>query len=156
MCCDGSANDVNFNKIVTKLDNVIGSWSTRSSSLSGKVLIVNTLISSLFVYSMTMMLDLAQAQLSKIDQKIHMYLWNNKKCGRINMKTLKLRKEDGGLRLVNLKAKQDSINVQNIFRLEPDLMSCLYDVLGVTVLKGNLWKCNLSPKECLFGREYWG
>ena len=105
MCCDGSANDVNFKKIVTKLDNVIGSWSTRSSSLSGKVLIVNTLISSLFVYSMTMMLDLAQAQLSKIDQKIHMYLWNNKKRGRINMKTLKLRKEDGGLRLVNLKAK---------------------------------------------------
>ena len=58
MSCDGSANDVNFNKIVTKLDNVIGSWSTRSSSLSGKILIVNTLISSLFVYSMTTMLDL--------------------------------------------------------------------------------------------------
>ena len=104
-------------KIVTKLDNVIGSWSTRSSLLSGKVLIVNTLISSLFVYSMTTMLDLTQAQLSKIDQKIHMYLWNNKKRGRINMKTLKLRKEDGGLCLVNLKAKQDSINVQNIFNV---------------------------------------
>ena len=104
-------------KIVTKLDNVIGSWSTRSSLLSGKVLIANALISSLFVYSMTTMLDLTQAQLSKIDQKIHMYLWNNKKRGHINMKTLKLRKEDRGLRLVNLKAKQDSINVQNIFNV---------------------------------------
>ena len=67
-----------------------------------------------------------------------MYLWNNKKRSRINMKTLKLRKEDGGLYLLNLKAKQDSINVQNIFRLELDLMTCLYDVLGVSVLKGNL------------------
>ena len=92
-----------FNDIVQKAKNVANSWSMRSVTLIGKVLVVNTLISSLFVYHMLTLPMMMRMQVANIESIIKNYLWNSKHP-KIPMHILQKDKNDGGLRLVNIVA----------------------------------------------------
>ena len=76
-----------------------------------KFMAINSLISSLFVYNMSVLENLTKDLIIKYDKMISNFLWDNKKA-KILMAVLHKPKEIGGLRLVNLKAKQDSLKIQ--------------------------------------------
>ena len=155
--CDGLSSDVNYQKILDKVDRVLMPWAARSTTLMGKVLIVNSLVGSLFVYNMMTMCDLNREQLNKINKNIHHFLWGGKKRGRISMYTLQRGRDQGGLRLVDLKSKQEALKIQGIFRMEESVMRCLYSYLNVECLHGNVWQCNLNVQDCdrMFLQGYW-
>ena len=145
--CDGS--DVcenNYQEILIKLRKVCTNWYNRSLNLSSKVLIVNTLMGSLFVYRMSTVLSLSKIQLNELEKIIKDFVWSGKKP-KIAFVTLCKKREQGGLRLVNLQAKQDSIMIGNIFRLsnDPFLSKCMSKVLS-PALGEMIWRCNLNPK----------
>ena len=50
--CDGSLNPCNFEDVIVKLKSVCNSWINRKLTLTGRILIVNTLMGSLFIYKM--------------------------------------------------------------------------------------------------------
>ena len=155
--CDGSINESNFEKIVDKANKVFNNWCNRKMELIGKILIINTLVASLFVYSMGVMANLSELQIGRISKMIHGFLWDGRSRGRISMYTLSRNKDEGGLRLVDIKAKQDALKIQSIFN-SGDLLNNAYHELGTTALNSLLWKCNLSKKdsERRFGKnEYW-
>ena len=146
--CDGTEDVRNFDKILQKTQKTLKMWVNRTLTLIGKVIIINTLVSSLFVYQMSTMVNFSEPQLTLINRQIHSFLWNGKKHGRIQMSTMSLHKKQGGLKLVNLRAKQDSIKIQNIFRYSRLLMDTAYQTLSPN-LKEKIWKCNMCKEDVL-------
>ena len=146
LLCDGLSDPSNFEKVIQKLDTVCSDWRHRNLTLMGRVLVVNTLMSSLFVYKMTTMLDLTEPEMQLIEKRIHGFLWKGKMRGQISMQTLKWKREDGGLQLVDIKAKQQAIKIQNIFRLDPLVSECMYNSL-VYKLRDLIWRCNLKEAD---------
>ena len=109
LSCTGDSVEENFTNVLSKVDVVTENWYKKTDSLIRKILIINALIGSLFVYKMSVMENLTEEQLNQIDNKIHTFLWSGKVRGRIAMETLKKDKGKGGLRLVDMKAKQKAI-----------------------------------------------
>ena len=120
--CDGTLNPKNYTEVLTKLRNVVNVWVNRRATLYGKVLIVNMLMGSLFVYKMTTMLALSTVNLKEIEGIIREFLWNGKKT-KIALKTLQGLKDQGSLNLIDVKTKQQVIQCSWIFKLEMKLFS---------------------------------
>ena len=154
---DGTKVPQNFEDIVNKLENVCNDWRNRTLTLMGKVLIVNSLMGSLFVYKMSSMLKLSKTEISTVEKIMHNFLWGGRRA-RISMKTLQKNRQQGGLRLVDLTAKQKALQVKWVFMAEEDpfLNECMYNNLNRT-LKTDIWLCNLHPKHVkkLFDDSFW-
>ena len=69
-----------------------------------KVLIINTLISSLFIYKMQVLPFLPSKLIKQIEMEFEKFIWNGRKP-KIPLKILMNSKEDGGLALINLSLK---------------------------------------------------
>ena len=156
MECNGKISDCNYVEIIEKINKVCNIWINRNATLCGKVLIVNSLIGSLFVHKITAMLALSKVQIKEIESIIRKFIWNDKKP-KIRLHTLYGQKEQGGLRLVNIRAKQDVIRCNWIFNINTTdnlLKECAFRQLS-PVLRDLIWKCNLNEDaiNILFGKE---
>ena len=98
----------NFDGVMNKLEVVSKMWYYRSLTLVGKVTIVNSLMSSLFVYRLQNIANVTKDFYDKYEQVIKSFIWSGKKP-KIPLETLYLSHEQGGLKLCNLKVKHDSL-----------------------------------------------
>ena len=155
--CDDSPFPMNFNEVISKVKAVLSNWYNKTCTLMGKVLIINSLVSSLFVYKMRTMSDLTTDQIKIIEKEITSFLWNGKRA-RIALDTLTKDRSQGGLRLVDLKAKQKTLKIKWIFTIEQDqfLRSCLYAALDPNLDK-LIWSCNLHKDDVklITCKSYW-
>ena len=71
---------LNYEPIVKKADATLKRWADRNLSLMGKILIVNMLIGSLFVYKMSVLPAITQDIIQRMNKMIHAFLWNGKKA----------------------------------------------------------------------------
>ena len=144
IACDGTPVKENYTEIVDKIESVCSNWYNKTSTLMGKILILNSLIGSLFVYKISVMVELTSQEISEVEKIIHNFLWNGKKA-RIAMETLKKEKFQGGLRLFDLKCKQDCIRIKWIFTIAEDefLENCMYCNLDAT-LRELIWQVNIN------------
>ena len=147
--CDGSQRPENFEEIVTKVNNICENWFNRTLMLFGKVTVLNTLIGSLFIYRLSTMLNLTKQQIERIESIVRNFIWRGKKA-KVSLKTLQLQKTQGGLKLFNLQAKQDSILISWIFKLDFDdfIKECTYANLDPE-LKEHIWLCNITSKDII-------
>ena len=147
MNCDGSPVDRNYRDVINKIHNICSIWVNRNATLYSKVLIMNTLMGSLFVYKMSIMSNLNLVQVNEIENIFRDFIWKGKKP-KIALSTLMGLKEQGGLRLINIKNKQDALKISWVVRLESKefLSHCAYQILEPT-LKELIWKCNLNAKS---------
>ena len=76
--CTGEQVEANFEQIMQKVHSVCRTWYNHSLTLCGKVLIINTLVGSLFVYRLSTMLDLTLQQIQQFESEIRDFLWNDK------------------------------------------------------------------------------
>ena len=157
LTCDGEVADCNYTDLIEKLDRVIHMWYNCSLSLTGKILIINTLMASLFVYKLSVLLEISGEQIKQINKKIHGYLWKGKRA-RIAMNTLTKPRHHGGMNLVDIGARQKALQISWIGRLENDefLARCAYSQLDPHI-GSIIWRCNLSPKDIqtCFKSSYW-
>ena len=148
---------INYQPLLIKAEGILHSWGNRSLSLLGKILIVNTLIASLFVYKMSVLPTIPQQYVKRFNEIIMKFIWNNKKP-KIPLKILQANKVDGGLGLVNLAIKDASLRVAWIQFLETDPMveTCAYKQLS-DILKSDIWIVNLAPHHVLkiFKKSFW-
>ena len=157
LSCDGEYVSRNYEEILKKIDTVTTNWYNKTSTLMGKVLIVNSLIGSLFVYKMSVMITLSDAQIKAIEKKITAFLWNGRRA-RISLVTLQKDKTQGGLRLVDLRAKQNTVMIKWIFSIEKDpfLKNSMYNAIDQD-LQEVIWEANLERKHVypLLGFNQW-
>ena len=69
---------LNVEPTMRKIENIINIWSNRDLSLIGKILIVNTLISLLFIYKLAVLPIMPVKIIEEFEQKIKRYIWNEK------------------------------------------------------------------------------
>ena len=139
----------NFNKVIEKMETVSKIWYYRQLTLTGKVLIINTLISSLLVYKMQVLHNITSEQMSKMDEIITDFLWKDKRP-KLSLKILRKDKSLGGLGLVDMEVKHMSLKVGWIKRIEmnPEIKVIASYFLGDKAVENNLiWKCNISPED---------
>ena len=145
--CSGDKVEKNFTEIMTKVHNVIDNGCNRTLTLIGKILTINTLIGSLFVYRMNVMLDLDKKQIGTINDMIMKYLGGEKRA-KVSKDLLCKSREQGGLKLVDIECKQKALKIQWIYKMERDpfINECA-NVNLQPVLRECIWKCNLHRKH---------
>ena len=150
----------NYDPAIIKMKQVFDAWGNRSLSLIGKVMVINTLIASLLVYKMTVLPDLPNKYVKRIENLFRNYLWGGKKA-KIALRTLQKSKRDGGLGLCDIRAKQASLKVGWIQVLQQDdhTAAIAYSSMGSTtaILKHHIWMCNLHKKDAagLSDNRFW-
>ena len=120
-------------------------WKNRNLTLMGRVLVVNTLIASLYVYIMQCVCNPDPNFFMKYDALIHAYLWGGQRAlAKVPRKLLQLPKALAGLNLVNIRAKCKSLKIPWVVKdnmyVRMLLLNLIPRELGMT-----FFYCNLSP-----------
>ena len=133
---------LNYDKVIEKIQGIFNSWVHRNLSILGKVIIINTLVASLFVYKMSVLPLLPKTYLEKIEKSCVNFIWNGRKS-KIALKKLQNAKHLGGLGLTNFANKDKALKLQWVKTIHEneELIALMQKVLGIQI--GNLiWKCN--------------
>ena len=139
----------NFNVVLRKLEAISNIWYYRQLTLSGRILIINTLFSSKFVYKMQVLHHISDDQIRRAEEIITSFLWKGRKA-KISMKILKMNKDQGGMGLVDLKAKHQSLQIAWIKKIHtnPEVESLACFFLGRDyILNDSLWKANMCESD---------
>ena len=134
----------NYDNLILKTESILRQWHARHLSLEGKVLVVNTLITLLFVYKMTVLPELPKHYVNKLDQIVESFLWNGRRP-KIKKDILQLAKKDGGLNLTNFSWKDMAMKITWLEALPTDhiLSALAYECLSPE-LQSNIWRCNMK------------
>ena len=151
--------NTNWESLIGKIKAVSRMWYYHNMTLYGKVMIVNALIGSLFVYKLQILHDIPANIIAQTETVINDFIWNGK-MPKIPLKTLQINKDHGGLCLISLQFKQNALlckwpvfchnnrKIRNLARA----------FLGELVNENYIWKLNLSIKdsETIFnGKTFW-
>ena len=117
--CQQKILKLNYQPIINKMNVVLNAWGNRNLSLFGKILIVNTLIASLFVYNMSVLPRISESMIEKINKMVESFLWNGRKP-KVKLSILQANKSEGGAGLVNFGIKDDSLKIAWVQILETD------------------------------------
>lgn len=144
------SNELNFTPIMDKLPNILNAWALRNPTLSGRVLLVNTLIASLFVYKLQVLLGLNTDQLQTFNSEIIKFIWNYK-SPKIAHRILIRDKSHAGLRLVEMGKRQYALKAQWMIQINTSEVwgHLFYRELSIDI-KEWIWKCNLRPSHVKF------
>lgn len=138
---------LNYIDTLESVTSIVETWKLRNLTLSGKVLIVNSLIASLLVYKMQVLPDLNADFLSRFNRIIVNFLWNGKKP-KIATNLLMRDKSEGGLRLVSLKDRQTALKAQWVTKINSaSLWSTLFHASLPFNIGTQLWNCNLKESH---------
>lgn len=146
-----------FCKEIEKAKQICRIWSVRSLSLIGKVTIVNTLIGSLFVYKMQVLNSVKDDLVNEFEQMVKNFLWGENKRVKIKLATLYNTKEYGGLKLVNLIAKDKSLKIKWVSTCK--MVDKIRDLACefLPSIGNDFWMCNLNHTDvrALVGPGFW-
>ena len=145
-----------YDSVIEKSKSVLSRWQSRNLSLIGKIMVINSLVSSLFVYQMAVLPTMTEQQFQICDLMFGEFIWSGKKA-KIPLKTLQSCKKTGGLWLANLRTKDLAIKVSWINTLQKDqkMANLAFHLIGKT-LREDLWLCNIRANDisdCILQHE---
>ena len=151
------ANHKNYTELLSKAAVVLQNWHHRSVSLGGKVLVVNTLIVSLFVYRMSALEFMEKDLYTEFKDMVMKFIWNGSKP-KIPYDVLILPKEEGGMGLIDLATKNKALKVAwiQILKDEPKLANVVYKNIAPN-LGELIWECQLNAIDVrrLIKNKFW-
>ena len=155
---DQNGNEV-FDNLMNKVETIINKWQNRRLSLTGKILLINTLMASLFVYPMQVHTNPDDSRINKFERTVHAFLWGKTTAkAKIPYDVLKAMKNLGGLKLVDIRNKCDSLKVGWIFRREVFVEEIWKSYLPKS-LNTLIWDCYILKQHYyLFNHlpTFWG
>ena len=140
---------LNYKEMQNKINDILTAQKRRNLSQMGKILVVNTLIVSLFVYKMQVLPLMAVNDVKIIEKNIEAFLWSGHKP-KIQLEILKKCKEDGGLGLVDLHKKDMSMKVLWVKIIQEPINKDLPEIVYKTLcpsLKHDIWLCQINSME---------
>lgn len=102
---------LNLAPVFDKMLNVCEIWSRRKITLTGKVVILNGLVSSLLIHKLTVLPLLKPHYVEEYIRIIKNFLWEGKKS-KMSLETLYNPKKWGGLALINVVNKDRALKAQ--------------------------------------------
>ena len=155
--CEAELSQINYEELIPKAQAILNKWQNRGLSLIGKILILNTLIASLFVYKMTVLPSMDESIIKRMHDMCQKFIWNGKKS-KIALMTLQTPKILGGLGLVHFKYKDMSLKISWLQSVQKDtlLKQFMKEALSPD-LGEEIWFCNLNKKDIrkLFRPSFW-
>ena len=134
-----------YDSVINKLNNVANDWQNRQLTLMGKVIIVNTLLCSLFIYRMSVLPMMSNVQLKRMEQIINNFLWNGKHA-KIPHKVLCSKKSDGGLGLTDLNVRQAAMKIQWVKKTADSQFQYVFSCLNPLLME-KIWECNIHVND---------
>ena len=139
-------NEELYLEILNNIKGIINSWKHRGLTLMGKCMLINTLMGSLFVYKMQVLENPTKKIYKEYEKLIHEYLWGKNKRAKIKSSVLTADKNKGGLRLVHLEQKNQSLKIAWLFRLDTFLQNQIHEI-PPSALGQNFWDCTIRPVD---------
>lgn len=142
----------NFESVLKKVNNVCQIWANRSLTLMGKTLIINSLCASLFVHKLMVLPTLPSTIAVNFNTIIKSFLWNGGHS-KIALSKLCNARELGGLRLVDIVAKDIALKTQWVAILQDNEKVRALATEFLPAIGHDIWYCNISPKDVVFIME---
>ncbi len=136
----------NYEAVFKKVTNMANIWKNRNLSLAGKVITINTLMASQFIYKLSCMDSPTEEQYKEYKSITRNYLWDEK-SSKIAYDTLTCSQEHGGFKLIDLKKKDSALKIQWIKRIAENKKLASLAYYFLPGLGPMLWKCNLNFKH---------
>ena len=155
-----SASRQNYVDAIDKMEKVAETWYYHGFTLFGKVLIINTLMESLFVYKLATLSNVPNDLCQRINNVIKNFLWKGKRA-KIALDTLYASKAKGGLRLFNIQSKQTAIKcswIPKIINTEEYHFFFFHSFQIPVCAQDMWWHTNLAPvdaKDWCIGSKFW-
>ena len=137
----------NFDPLITRAENVMNTWALRGLSLMGKITIINTLVASLFVYRLAVIPKLLYENIKSYNNIIKNLIWDGK-CSKVALEILQGLKEDGGVNLADIEAKDKALKLQWVFTINRNLAlkTLAYDLLN-NPIHDYIWEINMNQRD---------
>ena len=103
---EDECNKLNWDGKITNLERLLNSWKQRNLSLFGKITIIKTLALPNIIYCASMAIVPPEVY-KKIEKLVYGFIWNSK--DRIKRNQLINKIEEGGLNMVDIKSRLDSL-----------------------------------------------
>ena len=122
-------------------------WSKRNLSFFGRILVVNTLVSSLFVYKLTVIPLLPDAYVKRYDEMVKRFIWEGKQP-KIRYDIVQGLKCNSGAGLINLRQKDKALKAQWAVKImqNQNLKNLAYTILS-NKIGDDIWNIHLNPKD---------
>ena len=143
---NGNPTSNGYSSTIEKMRKTCETWYYQMFTLSGKVLIINSLMTSLFVYKMMVLPKPNKHQLKSIENICRDFLWKGGKA-KLSMELLCNPKNNGGLKLVDFNKKFQSIKIGWISKIigNPALQYVYYFL--IPTIKELIWSVNLAKGD---------
>ena len=136
----------NLENTICKLKVICKMWYHRSMSLIGKVTIVNTLMSSLFIYKFQSIANVTESLYKQYEDTIVDFIWSGKKP-KLPLNTLYCTLENGGLKLTDIRTRHLSLLCKWVGCCRTDeIIHNLVDQ-NINTYGNEVWKYNLNSKD---------
>ena len=144
-----------YDSCLDKVQSVAALWYHRNFSLIGKIMIINALMASVFVYKMSVFGQLEARQTKRWYSIIEDFLW----CGRrakIPRRVLEAHKKEGGLKLGCLEKRQESLMIRWVAQANTENFQYCSEFL-IPELGMLIWQCNIkqSDVQAMFQPSFW-
>ena len=137
----------NYQCIDAKIRKVMNAWTHQNLSLLGEIIMINSLIDSLFVYKMNVLPLLCKSYIEELETCIRDFFWKSG-TPKIALKIIQSQKECGGLKLFDLKQKEIALKVQWVKTFHTNLeINQIVCALITDEISPFIWQANLSEKD---------
>ena len=141
--------DLNYSDILKKMKVTISSWSTRGLSLFGKILIINSLITSLYMHRLMVLPKVPEEIYKEWKKVILNFIWNNSKP-KISYEIMVGSKQIGGAGLIDLAKRDQAIKLSWVScAIHNPVINSLADKALSNDMGHLFWQANLSKNDVL-------
>ena len=138
---------LNYDPLISKVKGILDTWSVRGLTLVGKVQIINSLITSLFIYKCSVLPLIPPNYLKAFKTMILDFLWSGKKA-KIAYKTLILPKQEGGLGLSDIETRDKAMKANWVFKVNKNAKHCsLVDEVIGNPIGVEFWSSQMINKD---------
>ena len=137
----------NFEDVLEKIKAILQNWSHRSLSVLGKIVILNTLISSLLVHKFMALPSPEPIFYRKYKAIILEFLWD-KKVPKVRYKKLVQSWPNMGLQLIDIEAKNTSLKVAWLARWsKKGAIQQPWIYWNLPIKDPRIWECNANLRD---------
>ena len=134
----------NLMEKLNKVENLFQLWSSHKLTVIGKIVIANTLATSLFTYKLSVLPEPTEFFFKKYKNMVLDFIWGGKPH-KIRYDQMIQNYEQGGLKLVDLKIKQVALKAKWPVYFGEREVKWFYT--GFPVENNLLWECNIESKD---------
>ena len=103
--------ELNSGDMKDKISSILESWRNRGLTLMGKVIMLNSLIGSLFVYKMNVLRTIPKSHMDSLNECLRKYPWDDG-TAKVALDILTASKSQAGLKPFDIKKKDQSLKIQ--------------------------------------------